>query len=87
MSSYVLQDATWIKSIEDAIKKTNADGSVCPTNVSKIQKFTILPIDFSVETEEFTPTLKLKRSVVAKKYLATIDAMYKSKDTYVPFSA
>jgi long-chain-fatty-acid--CoA ligase ACSBG len=77
-------DPTWIKSITDAITASNNDPSCCPINPAKIQKFTILPTDFSVETEELTPTLKLKRSVAEKKYAAAIAAMYKSKDVYVP---
>ena len=52
---------------------------------SRIQKFTILPEDFSVVGEELTPTFKLKRSVAEKKYITQIEAMYKSKDVYVPF--
>ena len=32
-----------------------------------MQKFTILRTDFSVTTEELTPTLKLKRSVVERE--------------------
>ena len=78
------RDDAWIKSITDAIKATNADGSVCPSNAAKIQKFTILPHDFSSDTDEFTPTYKLKRSVVAQKYANAIKAMYASKDVYVP---
>ena len=52
---------------------------------ARIQKFTILPADFSVVGEELTPTFKLKRSVAEKKYTPQIEAMYKSKDAYVQF--
>jgi len=75
----------FIEMITEAIKKTNADPVACPMNAAKVQKFTILPHDFSVEGEELTPTLKTKRSVVDKKYKEAIDAMYASKDVYVPY--
>jgi long-chain-fatty-acid--CoA ligase ACSBG len=80
------QDAQWIKSITAAIVATNTNGAVCASNAAKIQKFTILPHDFSVDTEEFTPTYKLKRSVVADKYANAIIAIYANdEDVYVPF--
>ncbi len=43
----------------------------------KIKKFTLLPQEFTVESGEITPTLKLKRKVIAEKYKDIIDAMYK----------
>eukprot|EP00039_Didymoeca_costata_P018185 m.332454 g.332454 ORF g.332454 m.332454 type:complete len:762 (+) comp16948_c0_seq1:162-2447(+) len=76
-------DKDYIKAIIDAITATNNEGSVCPSNASKIQKFTILPHDFSVDGGELTPTLKTKRSVVDKMYKDIIDRMYASKETYV----
>ncbi|WP_396597821.1 AMP-dependent synthetase/ligase [Dokdonia sp. R86516] len=42
----------------------------------KIKKFTLLPREFSIEAGEITPTLKIKRKVVQKKYKALIDKMY-----------
>ncbi|MGA7616369.1 MAG: long-chain fatty acid--CoA ligase [Thermoanaerobaculia bacterium] len=41
-----------------------------------IRKFTILPEDFSIESGEITPSLKVKRKVVDEKYKQLIDAMY-----------
>ncbi|GMR02340.1 MAG: AMP-dependent synthetase/ligase [Acidimicrobiia bacterium] len=41
-----------------------------------IKTFRILPEDLSIEGGELTPTLKVKRSVVASKYAAVIDEIY-----------
>lgn len=83
--SAAMDDEKMIKAITDAIVATNKDGTCCPMNASKIQKFMILPRDISVETGDLTATLKLKRSVVQAKYLKQIDAMYASKETYVKY--
>ena len=44
---------------------------------ARIKKFTILPGDFTQEGGELTPTLKVKRKVVSKKYLAAIEELYR----------
>merc|ERR1712157_721412 len=77
-----------IAAITKALKDTGNNGDCTPSNAAKIQKFTILPIDFSVQTEELTATLKLKRSVVADKYEDIIEKMYDPgmKDVFVPYS-
>jgi len=71
-------NAPYIDKIRQAIAQTNSYGKVCPSSASKIQKFTILARDFSVETGELTPTLKLKRSVVMKdpKYAEVLERLY-----------
>jgi len=85
--SEAAKDKKWIKAITDAIIDTNQNGSCCPSNACKVQKFTILPRDFSIEGGELTPTLKTKRAVLESKYSAVIDKMYStvSKAQYVPF--
>lgn len=47
------------------------------TNYEKIKRFTLLPEPFSVEKEELTNTLKLRRKVILEKYAEVIESMYK----------
>src|SRR2546421_7086303 len=44
---------------------------------AKIKKFTVLPVDFSQEGGELTPTLKVKRKVVSTRYMNTIEDLYR----------
>jgi long-chain acyl-CoA synthetase len=44
--------------------------------VEQVKKFHLLEDQLSAEDEELTPTMKLKRSLVQKKYAPQIDAMY-----------
>ena len=46
------------------------------SGAEQITAFTILPTEWSVAGGELTPTLKLKRSVIACKYADAIEAMY-----------
>jgi len=41
-----------------------------------IKKFTLIPIDFSIDGGELTPTLKLRRKVIYEKYKDKIEQMY-----------
>lgn len=42
----------------------------------QIKKFSILDRDLTVEDGEVTPSLKLKRKVVAEKFKDVLDALY-----------
>jgi long-chain acyl-CoA synthetase len=44
--------------------------------VEQIKKFFLLDTQLSAEDEELTPTMKLKRKLVEKKYAPQIEAMY-----------
>ncbi len=41
-----------------------------------IKRFVLLPVEFSIEGGELTPTLKLRRKVIQEKYKEKIEAMY-----------
>lgn len=55
-----------------AIEAGNADLA----RVEQVKQWTILPNEWTAETEEMTPTMKLKRAVIHTKYSDTIDALY-----------
>ena len=44
--------------------------------VEQIKDFRIIDTLLSAEDEELTPTMKLKRKVIARKYAPLIDSMY-----------
>jgi long-chain acyl-CoA synthetase len=58
--------------IELAVK----DANQAVSHAESIRKFRILPVDFTEDTGELTPTLKVKRKVVAEKFAGDIDALY-----------
>lgn len=49
------------------------------SHTEAIKKFAVLPVQFSEETGELTPSLKIKRKVVHDKYSKEIDALYKRR--------
>jgi len=44
--------------------------------VQQIKTWRLLPVEWTAESEELTPTLKLKRRIVHAKYADVIDALY-----------
>lgn len=46
------------------------------SDYEKVKKFTLMPAEFDINTGEITPTLKVKRNVVLKKYADLIEKMY-----------
>ena len=46
----------------------------------KVRRFALLPRDFMIEADEITPSLKVKRRVIDRKYKDVIDALYADED-------
>ncbi|AKK03640.1 AMP-dependent synthetase/ligase [Corynebacterium epidermidicanis] len=59
--------------IQDAINNTNATVS----HTEAIKKFYILDRDLSEEADELTPTMKVKRNVVVRRFTKEINHIYK----------
>jgi long-chain acyl-CoA synthetase len=67
-----IEDPRLIEEIQSAIDEANQAVS----RAESIRAFRILPDDFTIEGGELTPTLKVKRSVISKKYGYVIDEIY-----------
>jgi long-chain acyl-CoA synthetase len=44
--------------------------------IEQVKRFEVLPVEWTAESEELTPTLKLRRRIVHAKYAERIDALY-----------
>jgi long-subunit acyl-CoA synthetase (AMP-forming) len=64
--------ATFRAHVEKQIEKVNERLA----RVQTVKRFAILPNELTVEAGELTPTLKLKRKVIAQKYADVIASMY-----------
>ena len=67
-----MDDADLNAAIQEAIDEANRAVS----KAESIRRFRILPVDFTIEGGELTPTLKVKRTVVASHYQSVIDEIY-----------
>ncbi|MCU0697599.1 MAG: AMP-binding protein, partial [Myxococcaceae bacterium] len=60
----------------DAVKAALATVNAEQPPYATLKKVHLVPQDFSQETGELTPTLKVKRKVVTARYKAELDALY-----------
>ncbi len=60
------------RTIDKEISERMADFA----HYEKVKKFEILPVAFTVETGELTPSMKVKRRVVNDKFKGVVDSMY-----------
>ncbi|MFD4368840.1 AMP-dependent synthetase/ligase [Rhodococcus sp. NPDC058521] len=71
-ASDLLTDADLTAEIDEAVAEANK----LVSHAEAIKKYRVLPVDFSEETGELTPTMKLKRNVVHDTYASEIAAIY-----------
>src|SRR5580704_9526105 len=58
-----------------------ADANARLARVQQVKYWELLPVEWTAESEELTPTFKLKRRVVHAKYADVIDGLYASAGT------
>ncbi|AWV88192.1 AMP-dependent synthetase/ligase [Bradymonas sediminis] len=68
----LVMDEGFKKYLAEEIETVNASLA----RVSSVKKWTVLAQDFSIEGDELTPSLKVKRRVIDTKYAEQIAAMY-----------
>ena len=68
----------WVKMPEVKEMFTNIINDIQKNlpSFEKVKKFTLLPADFEITSGEITPTLKIKRNIVAQNYANIIEEMY-----------
>ena len=66
-------ESEWIRRrMQSTVDEINRDLA----RVEQLKRFTILPRGFTIEDGELTPTMKIKRKVVAEHFAREIEAMY-----------
>ncbi len=70
----LLEDPEIIRLYEQRIKKVHEENEI--PSYEQIKKFILLDSDFSMDDEEITPTMKLRRKIVTAKYQQQLDALY-----------
>jgi long-subunit acyl-CoA synthetase (AMP-forming) len=58
------------------VQRAVDDANQHVSQVEKVKRFVILPTEWTVDSEELTPTLKLKRRVIHQKYAEEIESLY-----------
>jgi long-chain acyl-CoA synthetase len=66
------RDAELLADMQAAVDAANAEVS----QAEHVRKFKVLPVEWTAESGELTPTLKLKRRVIAERYAREIEALY-----------
>ena len=65
----------------DPVVLAEVDAAVAAANerlarVQQVKQWRLLPVEWTAETEELTPTLKLRRRIVHAKYADVLDTLY-----------
>ncbi|HKN91124.1 MAG TPA: long-chain fatty acid--CoA ligase, partial [Acidimicrobiia bacterium] len=58
------------------VERCVEDANTRFSQVERIKKFAILPTEWLPDSDELTPTMKLKRRGVLAKYAAEIESLY-----------
>jgi long-chain acyl-CoA synthetase len=66
-------DPAYLKAISAAVDRVNSDLSV----IEKVRRFVLADEPFSVDNQQMTPSIKIRRHVIKEKYGERLDALYR----------
>ena len=73
---YSIENMGKNQTVIDAIQKQVDEANSQVAQVQQIKKFVVLEKEWTDSSGELTPTLKLKRNVIAEMYNEEIESMY-----------
>jgi long-chain acyl-CoA synthetase len=75
-TSVALADLVDDEDLRAEVQRAVDDANMTVSKAESIRKFRILPVDFTEQGGQLTPSLKIKRAVVTKEFTAEIEALY-----------
>ncbi len=73
VTRYKGDEAGLAKALGKAVDRVNAELSV----IEKLRRFILADEPFSVENEQLTPSMKIRRHVIGQAYGERLDALFK----------
>jgi long-chain acyl-CoA synthetase len=70
---HLAHDPDYVKALSAAVDRVNADMSV----IEKVRRFIVADEPFTVENQQLTPSIKIRRHVIKETYGERLDALYK----------
>ncbi len=71
-----LREAVENRDVLAEVQRAIDEANQALSRVEQVKQWAIVPVEWSAETEELTPSMKLKRNVVHEKYADVIERLY-----------
>jgi long-chain acyl-CoA synthetase len=71
--AHLAHDPDYVKALSRAVDRVNAELSV----IEKVRRFILAEEPFTVENEQLTPSMKIRRHIIRDRYGERLDALYR----------
>jgi long-chain acyl-CoA synthetase len=76
LAAATVAEATESAELRDVIRTAVDEANASVSRAESIREFVILPRDLTIEADELTPTLKVRRAIVLARYETAIESIY-----------